>query len=530
MKTGCKQSDESMRSDRIFRLALVVYVPVVLILAFLFQGTRGIWQPDEGYYTGTALTMLDKGSLFIPYLGEDEIFLDKPPLIYWGIIAGLRTFGHSEFGVRFFHGLCFVLTSAVVGILSFSLFKNRWTALLSSLVYATMVIPFVASNFVTPDTILTLWTTVCALFFWKSVKSTGKSRILWQMLLCVSAGFGFLSKGPAVLIPCCGMFVFLAARKEAFRYFLTWWSVAGILLFLFIGLGWYIWIGFRLPGAFSYFVDNQIVGRLITEKYNRNPGLQGGLIYIPVLVFGSLPWSAIWLEKLKFIKTTFLSKQWWKTLPDRPQQMFLLSWFFVPLVILCLASSKLGLYTLPIFVPLAIATTKLWQLKAPVTDIGSLRRTLSVFSKPIILTGVWIILLLISKLGIAYYPTCHNMKALWAQIKHRLPTAKYELCSVNERADGLLFYGVKKIEHVTAKNVPYPTFTKTGTMLEEVQEHIEEGEDVFFLVAENDDMMQVIKMLKNSGLQCRIIPLGYQRAMIYPYLLKGKGENILQRI
>jgi 4-amino-4-deoxy-L-arabinose transferase-like glycosyltransferase len=77
------------------KLSLLLAV-CLIILAFTFQGSRGIWQPDEGYYTGTAVTMLKKDTLLIPYLGEDEIFLDKPPMIYWGIIAGLKLFGHSD--------------------------------------------------------------------------------------------------------------------------------------------------------------------------------------------------------------------------------------------------------------------------------------------------------------------------------------------------------------------------------------------------------------------------------------------------
>ena len=192
-----------IKKQKVIGVIVVLSLVVCLtILAFSFQGSRGIWQPDEGYYTGTAVTMMAKDSLFTPYLGEHEIFLDKPPMIYWGIIAGLKLFGHSEFAVRFFHSLCFVLTSLAVGSLSYSMFKDRWLALLSSLIYATMVIPFIAANFVTPDTILTLWATLSALCFWKSVKSQGKIRITWQMLLCGAVGLGVLAKGPAVLNPC----------------------------------------------------------------------------------------------------------------------------------------------------------------------------------------------------------------------------------------------------------------------------------------------------------------------------------------
>jgi len=489
---------------------------VLLLLAFGFQGYRGIWQPDEGYYAGTAVTMLAKDSLFIPYLGEDEIFLDKPPMIYWGIIAGLKIFGHSEFAVRFFHGLCFVLTSLAVGSLAYSMFRDRRLALLSSLIYATMIIPFIAANFVTPDTVLTLWTTLSALCFWKSVKSQGKNRILWQMLLCGAVGLGVLAKGPAVLIPCGGMFVFLTVRKEILRYFLTPWSLAGLLIFALTGLGWYIWVGFKVPGAFSYFIDNQILGRLITEKYNRNPGLAGALIYVPVVIFGSLPWSAIWLEKKGQIKSALFKKQWWKQLPKEPELLFLLCCIFIPLIVLSLASSKLGLYALPVFGPLAIVAAKLWLQKAPVIHSLSFSGLLKGYARPIKLITCWIFLLLFSKLALAYYPTHNNMRTLWSQVKENLPAGTYELCTIDERADGLLFYGANEVEHLTDKSEPYPSFTKTEHILEEIKEFTRENEAGVFLVIEQDNIADVVEILKNSGIECRIARLSYQRAMLFP--------------
>ena len=113
--------------SRLPTITVIFFLLVCLvILAFLFQGARGIWQPDEGYYAGTAVTMLAKNSPLIPYLGENEIFLDKRPMIYWGMIAGLKLWGHNEFAVRFFHGLCFILTSLTVGALSFSMFKDKF--------------------------------------------------------------------------------------------------------------------------------------------------------------------------------------------------------------------------------------------------------------------------------------------------------------------------------------------------------------------------------------------------------------------
>ncbi|OHB42006.1 MAG: hypothetical protein A2Y13_05025 [Planctomycetes bacterium GWC2_45_44] len=503
-------------------MVILSFVVFLLILTFSFNGPRGIWQPDEGYYTGTAITMLEKGNFLILYLGEDEIFLDKPPMIYWGIIAGFKILGHSEFAVRFFHGFCFVLTILAVGGLSYFMFQDRWLAMLSSLIYATMVIPFIAANFVTPDTILTLWATLSALCFWKSIKSYGMTRILWQMLLCVSVGLGFLSKGPAILIPCGAMFAFLFFRKEFLQFFFTRWFFLGISIFVLTGLSWYIYIGFKIPGAFSYFFDNQILGRLITEKYNRNPGITGALIYLPVLVFGSLPWSIIWLEKKNLVRSSLFNIQWWKNLPQKPQLLFLTCYFFIPLAILCTASSKLGLYALPIFVPLAIATAKLWKDKAPIIKSYALGYLLKSFARPVKLVICWIILLVFAKLAIAYYPTPDNMKTLWASVRQSLPSGDYEICTIDKRADGLLFYSTYGVEHLTKKKDPYPAFTKTEHILEEAKEFIRENEHGVFLVAE-DDIVEVGNILKISGVECRVVHLPHKKALLFP-ILNGKVE------
>ncbi len=493
-------------------LILLLLLTLLLGLAFLFQGSRGIWQPDEGYYVGTAITMLEKQKIITPYLGEDEIFLDKPPATYWGIIGGLKLFGHNEFAVRFFHGISFMLTAMLTGLLGWELFKDKFTALLAVFIYSTMTVPFIAANFVTPDTLLALWTTMAVLFFWKSAES-GTKRNLWKILLCMAVGLGFFTKGPAVLIPCCGMFVFLAVRKQLIEYFWTPWWIAGLGLFIIVGLWWYILICVKVPGAFSYFFDSQIWGRLVSEKYERNPGLSGAFIYLPVLIFGSLPWSIIWIDRWDLIAKTFFSKNFLKILADSPAVLLLLCWFFIPLLILCLASSKLGLYSLPLFPALALATARLWRNKLFSTDSG-IRINLKTFLRPAVLCCTWVVLLISTKLALAYYPTPNDMKALWSRLCHHLPQSNSEVGTIDKRCDGLLFYGVKEVEHLTAKTNPYPSFSETEYFLDEIKEMINEKDVGFLLVQGSDRAFKIRNILNNAGIDSNTIVLPYQRTLL----------------
>jgi len=433
--------------------------------------------------------------------------------VYWGIISGLNIFGHNEFAVRFFNAACFILTALITGLLAKELFGDKVTGLLSAFIYATMAVPFIAANFVTPDTPLALWTTAAVFCFLKSIRSAGY-KTLWQILLCVAAGLGFLAKGPAVLLPCGGMFVFLAVRKQIIRYFRHPSILAGLLIFVAVGLGWYFWVSIKVPGAFTYFFDSQIWGRLVSDKYKRHPGLLGALIYLPILVFGSLPWSVVWSEKRAMIADILLKRSGWMVLAGKDAALFLACWFFVPLVILCLASSKLSLYVLPVFPALAIATARLWREKVPDMARFLPKEKIRFFTRPAALAAFWVFLLIVSRLVLAYYPTYKNMRVLWADMNRELPLADYEIATVKKRADGLLFYGARRLEHVDNDDRPYPAFSKTEYILDEIAQVRAEKEIGVFLIYGDKDIVKTCGILQKADIKYKQISLPYNRALL----------------
>ncbi len=484
-------------------------------LAFGFQGSRGIWQPDEGYYVGATLTMLQNGDLLVPRLGEEglEIFLEKPPILYWGIMAGLKAIGHSEFAVRAFNAVCYVATALIVGVLSFSLFKDKRIAVAAGFMYATMVIPFMAANFVTPDTALALWTTVAALCFWKSVEPAGKHIGRWQFLLCIVIGFGFLTKGPAVLIPCGGMFVFLLLRRQVVRFFGTPWALIGLGVFCLVGLGWYVYISTKIPGAAGYFFDNQIWGRLVSDKYRRNPGLIGALIYLPVITLGALPWSAIWWERRAAVRHIIFRKKWWIELSQNPQKLFLVCLFFVPILVLCLASSKLILYVLPLFPVMAIASARLYGKKV-VVALENMNRNIRAIIKPLVLTAVWVFALLGAKLAIAYYPTKNDSRHLWQQLSQHLPKEDCEIVTVGEHAYGLLFYGATEVENTTMDERPYPTFSATERFSDELRDIGRDQHPFAFVFEKYNDASEAEKLLREMNIAYDKKSLPFRRSLL----------------
>jgi 4-amino-4-deoxy-L-arabinose transferase-like glycosyltransferase len=61
----------------------------LLAFAMAFQGSRAIWNPDEGRYTHVALQMLRSGDWLTPRLHPEGAHFSKPPLTYWAIAASV---------------------------------------------------------------------------------------------------------------------------------------------------------------------------------------------------------------------------------------------------------------------------------------------------------------------------------------------------------------------------------------------------------------------------------------------------------
>jgi 4-amino-4-deoxy-L-arabinose transferase len=492
------------------RIAFLSLIVLSFVLAFSLQGVRGIWQPDEGYYVGVSVQMNQQAQYLIPRLNE-EVFLDKPPMLYWGIVSGIKLFGQSEFAIRIFPALCFALTILLVFELGRSLAGRFAEGFWAAVIYATMIIPFFAAEFVTPDTPLTLFTTLSMLAFWRSLHPAAKYPNLWKMILCLAVGLGFLTKGPAVIIPCGAMFIYLLISGGLFRYFWTPWAVVGLILFLITGLGWYGYISLKLPGAAAYFFDSMIWGRLVSGKYQRNPGLSGSLIYLPILLLGTLPWSVLWYATPKGLRGYF-SPAAWKELPKDPARLLLACWIVIPCTILCLASSKLGLYALPIFPALALATAKCLPetISSDDTEEWFSRVAIKRFSFLLLWTG----LLLVSRLILAAVPSANDCRALWKELTPYLPKGDYEIVAMDERVDGLTFYGAMEVETITHRTDPYPTYTPMETVETEIKDMLADGFPHLFIVQGQKHLPEFEKALSKPNWSVRRVELRYNRWLL----------------
>jgi len=178
-------------------------VALLIVVAFAFQGTRGIWEPDEGRYTAGGLNMVDSGDWLVPTLDGEHAHLTKPPMTYWAIASSVALLGRNEWAARLPGALAFVGT----GLLVFGLGRRFCPARpwLPALVYGLSLAPFMGANVVSTDVLLVFFETAAMYAFVRAVPGDGHLDRRWIRAMWLAWGLAFMTKGPPGLLPLLAM-------------------------------------------------------------------------------------------------------------------------------------------------------------------------------------------------------------------------------------------------------------------------------------------------------------------------------------
>lgn len=361
---------------------------LLLVLGFAFQGTRGLWNTDEGRYVDNALQMVDSGNYLVPAYNADHLNFSKPPLVLWAIAASVRVMGKTTWAVRTPSALAFVLTALLLCGMGRVLVPERpW---LPGLIYGCSLAPFIAANVVSTDDLLALCE---ALAMWGFLRAgfgaAGERRGFALHVMWLGFGLAFLTKGPPGLLPLLAIVVFIARRDgmKALRGYFPW---SGMLLFGVLGFAWYAVVILRTPGLFDYFMKYEVFDRVFTSVQGRNPQWYGWLVaYGPVFVLGTLPWWPALMPELKAAVLPASWRGWWRE-PSLP--LFLGLWLALPLLVFCIARSRLPVYALPLFIPVSLMVALALRSRL---DLASWRQRVAL--------GLWVAALLAFKGGVALH-------------------------------------------------------------------------------------------------------------------------------
>lgn len=474
---------------------------LAVLLAFGFLGTRGIWDPDEGRYTNVALNMLDSGDWLEPRRNDDVGHWTKPPLTYWAIASSIAVFGQNPWAARLPSALSYLLCVWLAWRIARRLVPGGEDT--AAIVYATMLLPFGAAGMITTDFLLA----ACeALAIWGFVEARfGQSRrgAWWLVLMWVGFALAFLTKGPPALLPLLVLTLYslLVPSERGHRLF----DSAGLAVFLLLALPWFIAVIADNPGLFEYFIGDEVVNRVTTNEFGRHGQWYGWLaIYAPTLVLGSLPWGTdLW----RWLKTLPTSMRGWRVPAQRDRDraaLLLALWLLLPLLVFCLSKSRLPLYILPLFVPLALLVARQRQrdgLALPAWHWIAL----------------WSLLLLGLRFASALWPT-HKDAAVWAnELRARAQAPVREVVFVEDMARyGLHLHLDAEIEKIELDPLPRARFNPAydETLAEELAEH----EAQVLWVVKQARWPELVERIAAQGYRAQALGAPYQGRIVFRVL------------
>lgn len=341
--------------------------------------------PDEPRYAEVAREMLARGDWITPTLGGLPWF-EKPPLLYWLMMASYRVLGVTEYAARLGPAVCGLIAAVFVywigrNIDSETFFDStgdspdegqghlgHWSAMV--LLSSGGVIALSRGASFDIVTMMALTGALACFVVWEMRCRTrigpgssrgqlgrgvgrdgvsGGRRYLPLIGFFFFVGLSLLAKGLIGIVIPFGVIAgyFLLRREWPDRRFLIsllW----GIPIVIFTAGVWYGPMSYRHGWKFiDEFIIQHHFARFTTNKYH-HPG--PFYYYIPVLLAFALPWTV-------FLVAAFISGRRWVWRGNTALDMlrvFALAWIAVPVVFFSFSGSKLMPYVLPVMPAVAL--------------------------------------------------------------------------------------------------------------------------------------------------------------------------------
>jgi len=271
-------------------LALVVLLPALLLYPCL---SFHLLEPDEGRYAEIPREMLARGDWIVPYL-QGQPYLDKPPLMYWLVMASYSMFGVHDWAARLTPALAVhaaILCVYLIGRRSVGERAAFWGALLLSISPAFMGM----GRLLILDGLLAFCTTMAMLAGFEAIRGE-RLKWLWWLLGAAACGCGVLTKGPVAIALVVTPLILYSSLQSSVCIGWKGWAAYALTL-LTVNLPWYVAIGIRAPVFLRHFFWEHNVLRFFHPFDHIRPFW----FYAPILLAGLLPGTLLLIGFLRFV-------------------------------------------------------------------------------------------------------------------------------------------------------------------------------------------------------------------------------------
>src|SRR5262245_20239545 len=238
---------------------LVILIALAALLHVVTIGTGDLYSETEGQYAGAAREMVASHNWLLP-TNNGIPRLQKPPLLYWLIIASYKILGVNEAAARLPIALAVVATVALIFLIGEKL-TDYWRGFIAGLIYLSFCGTFLLARIVMPESLVTAFMTgamFCAICGYER----RRHRRLWFAGVWIFVALACLTKGMLGIVYPAAVFVLVSIfYREAgirFRGLLRW---EYALIFLLIVAPWHIWAQWHFPHYFRY-VRSEWLGHL----------------------------------------------------------------------------------------------------------------------------------------------------------------------------------------------------------------------------------------------------------------------------
>ncbi len=301
-------------------------------------------------------------------------YLEKAPLMYWGLATSYKVFGISDWSTRLplmLGILALVLATYKLGTDAF----GERAGFYAGLVLVTSVGPYIFTRFLIPDVLVGLWLVVSYCFFLRSLDERPPSRLTcWGF--AAACALNVLTKGLIGLVfPVATIGLYLVLTRNL-RHLLRLHVLSSTIIFLVLAAPWHVLAAVRNPPQgqargflWFYFINehvNRFLGTRVPPGYDTVPLA----LFWAFLVLWLVPWAMFLPQALRDVPVR------WSRLPaldrrERANLLFLL-WALVILLFFSF-STRQEYYTIPALPGVALLVGG-WLAKESAADANDVDR------------------------------------------------------------------------------------------------------------------------------------------------------------
>lgn len=395
------QDSSSSHHSRLFSFGVIGLLWFVIYAVGMF--TPPLLDDVDTMHAEAAREMVSRHDWVTLYINGVR-YLEKPPLPYWAVATSYKLFGISNWSTR----LPLALSVLALLLAAYGLGKLAYGergGLLSAIVLATTIGPYIFTRFQIPDAIVALWLTLGFYFFLRAIKEERPSHLsCWGF--AATCALNTLTKGLIGLVfpfAAIGLYLVLTGKLEFLRKLRLFSST---LVFLAIAAPWHVLAALGTPDQgpvrgflWFYFVNEQFL-RYLNKRVPRDYDTVPLLLFWVLLLVWAVPWVAFLPQSLRDVPMRW--REWRSQLTMRQSANLLFALWLIVIVGFFSFSTRQEYYTIPAVPAIALLVGG-WLEREEQSAVGSpdrragLRSSLALLICGVLIFAVGAFFLLFSK-------------------------------------------------------------------------------------------------------------------------------------